>query len=556
MISYALGLDYGTNSCRAVVLDLQSGECVADAVYDYPSGELGVLLDARDPNVARQNPRDYVTGLEVAIRAALVAADIEPGQVVGIGVDTTGSTPIPVDAQCQPLAFDDAWKDDLAAHAWLWKDHTSHAEAVEITELARRDRPQYVASCGGVYSSEWFWSKALHLCRTAPEVFAAMHSFVELCDYLPAVLGGIDDPAKIKRSQCAAGHKAMFNANWGGLPDAEFLTSLDPRLAELRGRLFDEAFTADQVAAELSPEWAERLGLVAGTPIAVGAFDAHMGAVGSGVAPGVLVKILGTSTCDILVAPPLAEGTSELEVKGICGIVDGSVLPGMYGIEAGQSAVGDIFLWFARHHVPGDGDLDARFAQLEEEAAKQRPGEHGLLALDWHNGNRTILVDPLLSGAIFGQSLATKPADIYRALIESTAFGALKIIERLEESGVEVKDVVTCGGLSFKSSLLMQIYADVTGRNMKVSATEQTCAAGAAIFGGAAAGIASVAELQARVARIDDKVFEPVPANHEVYKQLYALYSELHDTFGMPDGALSHVMKDLIAIRDDSGGAA
>jgi L-ribulokinase len=549
--SYALGLDYGTNSCRAVVLDLTSGDCVGDAVYDYPSGELGVLLDARDPNVARQNPADYVAGIEVSVRLALEGAGIDADQVVGIGVDTTGSTPIPVDARCQPLAFDAAWTDDLAAQAWLWKDHSSHAEAEEITELARRDRPEYVATCGGVYSSEWFWSKALHLCRTAPEVFGAMHSFVELCDFVPAVLAGIEDPAQIRRSQCAAGHKAMFNPNWGGLPDAEFLAALDPRLAALRGRLYDETFTADQVAGRLTAEWSERLGLSKGIPIAVGAFDAHMGAVGAGVAPGVLVKILGTSTCDILVSP----SDEDLDVEGICGVVDGSVLPGMHGIEAGQSAVGDIFLWFARHHAPGDGELDARFAQLELDASKQQPGAHGLVALDWHNGNRTVLVDPLLSGAIFGQSLATTSADIYRALIEATAFGALKIIERLEGSGVEVNDVVTCGGLSCKSSLLMQIYADVTGRNMSVSATEQTCAAGAAIFGGVAAGVASIAALQSRVARLDAKVFRPDPKRHEVYRELYAIYSELHDAFGTREGAMGDVMKRLIAIRQETGGA-
>lgn len=553
MSHFALGLDYGTNSCRAVLLDLTSGTAVGDAVFNYPSGELGVLLDEQDPNIARQNPRDYVQGIEHTVRGALAAAGVEGSQVVGIGVDTTGSTPIPVDANCRPLAFDPQWEANLAAHAWLWKDHSSHAEAAEITAKARKDRPQYLASCGGVYSSEWFWSKALKLCRAAPEVFAATHSFVELCDFVPAVLAGITDPAALKVSQCAAGHKAMFNAEWGGLPDAEFLSSLDPRLAELRGRLYDVAYTSDQIAGQLAPEWADRLGLTAGIPIAVGAFDAHMGAVGSGVAPGVLVKILGTSTCDILVAPAQGEA---LEVPGICGIVDGSVLPGMFGIEAGQSAVGDIFLWYARHHVPGDGDLDAIFAKLEAEALAQKPGAHGLLSLDWHNGNRTILVDPLLSGAVFGQSLATKPADIYRALIEGTAFGALKIIERLESCGVEVKDVITCGGLSFKSELLMQVYADVTGRPMKVSAVAQTCAAGAAIFGAAAAGVASVSELQSRVARVEERVFEPIASHHTVYQKLYQLYSELHDAFGQGDGAFHHVMKDLIAIRDKATGAS
>ena len=552
MSRYALGLDYGTNSCRAVLLDLETGVACADAVFDYPSGELGVLLDPVDPNVARQNPADYLQGLEVSVGCALeAAARAIPGfaaaQLVGIGVDTTGSTPIPVDGRCQPLAMAAGWRNELAAHAWLWKDHSSHAEAEEITALARNERPQYVASCGGVYSSEWFWSKALHLCRTAPKVWDAMHSFVELCDFVPAALAGIEDPAAIRRSQCAAGHKALFDRRWGGLPDEEFLTALDPRLATLRGRLYEEAFTSDQQAGVLCASWAERLGLPAGVPIAVGAFDAHMGAVGAGVAPGVMVKILGTSTCDILVGP---QQETLPSIAGICGIVEGSVLPGMYGFEAGQSAVGDIFLWFVRNHVPGVGSLDEKFARLEAAAAKLCPGEHGLLGLDWHNGNRTILVDPLLSGALFGQSLATPPEHIYRAWIESTAFGALKIIERIEESGVEVRDIVTCGGLSFRSTLLMQIYADVTGRTLKASSVEQTCAAGAAIFGAAAAGVASLEELQQRVARTEDRVFVPDADNHEVYRELYRLYSELHDAFGLRDGPFAHVMKRLIGIRD------
>ncbi len=549
MSTHAIGLDYGTNSCRAVILDLQSGECIATAVSNYASGTLGVLLDSSDAQLARQNPRDYLTGLEDCVRAALADAakqGVEPSSIAGIGVDTTGSTPIPVDAQCVPLALDAQWQDNLAAHAWLWKDHTGHAEAEEITALAQRDRPQYLAPCGGVYSSEWFWSKALRLCRVAPDVFDAMHSYVELCDYIPAALCGIDDPAQIKRSLCAAGHKAMFSPSWGGLPDAEFLTALDPKLVGLRERLYSSAYAADTVAGHLCKEWALRLGLPAGVVVAVGAFDAHMGAVGAGVKPGTLVKILGTSTCDISVAP----AGQVPEVEGICGIVEGSVLPGVCGIEAGQSAVGDAFLWFVTQHAPGAGDVDARFAQLEADALKQSPGEHGLIALDWHNGNRTVLVDPMLSGAILGQSLATTPADIYRALIEATAFGALKIIERLEQSGVEISEVVTCGGLSFKSSLLMQAYADITGRTMKVSATEQTCAAGAAIFGAAAAGVDSIEALQARVARLDDVVYTPDPANHAIYKKLYSLYTDLHDAFGPRSGVLGHVMKDLISIRN------
>ncbi len=550
-MAYALGLDYGTNSCRALVLDLESGEPIADAVFEYPTGEKGIVLDPSDPHLARQHPRDYVDGLRESVLAALAkAAQIDgfsAADIVGIGVDTTGSTPIPVDASAQPLAFNERFADEPAALAWLWRDHTGHAEAEEITALAAEMRPHYIAPCGGTYSSEWFWSKALRFARVAPDCFASMHSFVELCDFVPGVLAGVTDPAQLKRSVCAAGHKAMFDPAHGGLPDAEFLATLDPRLAELRERLYGEAFAADERAGSLCGEWAETLGLPAGIAIAVGAFDAHMGAAGAGARPGRLVKILGTSTCDITVSAP---GAARPDVRGICGVVDGSVLSGVWGIEAGQSAVGDIFLWHARQHVPGDGDLDAKFAVLEAEAAKITPGGHGLLALDWHNGNRTVLVDPLLSGMLLGQTLSTTPAEVYRAYIEATAFGALKIIDRIEEQGVRVDEIVCCGGLAARNRLLMQIYADITGRPMLVSAVDQTCAMGAAMFGAAAAGFASIGALQERCVRLRDDVVTPDADAHATYRELYALYSELHDAFGERSGAMAHVMKKLVALRE------
>ncbi len=557
---YAVGLDYGTNSCRALIVDLADGRELAGAVFPYPSGAAGILLDSRDPNVARQNPADYLAGFK-SVRQAVAKAQktdpaFDPAQVIGIGVDTTGSTPMPVDAAGTPLALTPAFAGNLNAMAWLWKDHASHAEAAEITATAQKLRPQYLAKCGGTYSSEWFWSKLLHCKRVAPEVFGAAHSFVEICDWIPAVLAGETRPERLVRGICAAGHKAMYSDAWGGLPDAEFLAAVDPALAALRGRLFDKAWPASRLAGRLSPRWARKLGLKPGIAIATGAFDAHMGAVGAGIRPGTLVKILGTSTCDLMVAPnsaPLAD------IPGVCGIVDGSVLPGCFGIEAGQSAVGDIFLWFVNHLVPNTYGRTpaARFEALEARAAAQNPGAHGLLALDWNNGNRTILTDPRLSGLLLGQTLHTEAHEIYRALIEATAFGALTIVNRIEEYGVPVREIVNCGGLAVKNPLLMQIYADVTGRPMKLARSEQTCALGAALFGAVAAGseaggFATVEAAQAALCGMRAKVFTPNPAAQAVYAELYQLYGTLHDAFGTAgwSGHLDRVMKDLIAVRE------
>jgi len=556
MTQYALGLDYGTNSCRALIVDVADGREVAGYVFDYPSGEAGILLDPRDPNLARQDPQDYIDAFasipETIRRARESDPEFRPQDIAGIGIDTTGSTPMPVDKGGTPLGLLPEFKDNLNAMAWLWKDHTSHAEAAQITETAEKIRPQYLAKCGGTYSSEWFWSKALHCKHVAPDVFEAAHSFVEYCDWIPAVLAGDTKPENVVRGVCAAGHKAMYCEEWGGLPDEEFLTQLDPALAGLRTRLYEKAVPSDHVAGRLAEEWAETLGLKAGIPIAVGAFDAHMGAVGAGIHEGTLVKILGTSTCDMMVKPNDAE---LADIPGVCGIVDGSILPGSYGIEAGQSAVGDVFLWFVSHLVPDSygTTADEKFGGLMEAAAKQKPGEHGLLALDWNNGNRTILVDVRLSGLLLGQTLHTEAHEVYRALIEATAFGALTIIKRIEEYGVPVEQIVNCGGLAVKNPLLMQIYADVTGRPMKVSRSDQTCALGAAIFGAVAAGaFENVAAAQAAMCGVRQTVYQPDPDRRRVYAELYALYSELHDAFGTADwsGALHHVMKNLIEIRD------
>ena len=552
---YTIGIDYGTNSVRTVVVDCADGTEVGTSVYSYPTGDQGIILDPADHNLARQNPADYVEGLERSVRGALDQAashtGFSPDSVIGIGVDTTGSTPMPVDKANKPLALYPEWRDNPAAHAWLWKDHTGADEAARITALAREHRPQFLAKCGNTYSSEWFWSKVWNCLNTSPEVFVAAFSWIELADFVPAVLAGVTDPMAVKRGVCPAGHKAMYCDEWDGLPDKEFLAMLDPKLAELRDRLYEKAYDADTTAGTLCREWADKLGLREGIPIAIGAFDAHYGAAGAGVQEGILVKIIGTSTCDCTVAPK----TKKVEdIPGICGIVDGSILPGHYGIEAGQSAVGDIFKWFVEIVCGGDGSLHA---ELTDEAANLKPGQSGLLALDWNNGNRTILVDPRLSGLLLGQTLHTGRAEIYRALIEATAYGARAIIERLSEYGVPIDRIICCGGIAEKNPLLMQIYADVTGCTMQVSRSVQTCALGSAMAAAVAAGKeqgghAGFAEAQAAMTSVKSEQYEPNPGNKEVYDKLYGLYRTLHDGFGgvTTQVDLSSVMKELIALKE------
>ena len=548
---YTIGLDYGTNSVRCLIVNVSNGAEVAAAVWVYSHGTQGVVL-ARDPNLARQHPADYLDGAALTIKQALAAAKkavkgFSPDQVIGIGVDTTGSTPLPVDKEGQPLVFQKKFANNPAALAWLWKDHTSVNEAVEITALAKKMRPQYLAKCGGTYSSEWFWSKLLHCLRTAPQVFNAAHSWVELSDFVPASLTGTEHPDKFIAGVCAAGHKAMWNAKWGGYPDEAFLSKLDPKLAQLRSRLSPRVHTIDRAVGGLTEAWAKRTGLKAGIPVAVGAFDCHLGAVGSGVTPGTLVKIIGTSTCDI----SIASTSSQLaDVPGLCGIVDGSVLPGYFGLEAGQSAVGDLFNWWVNYIKPHGEKLTHR--QLDEEALKLQPGESGLLSLDWNNGNRTILVDQRLTGLLVGQTLYSTPAEVYRALVEATAFGALTIINRFEEYGVKISQIVNCGGIAEKSALTMQIYADVTGRPMKISRSAQTCALGSAIAAAVIAGAhKDYATAQKKMTGLKPTVYKPNAKAHAVYKELYALYKELHDAFGTKEwnGNLYDVMKKLIEIR-------
>lgn len=547
---FTLGIDYGTNSVRALVVRCKDGKEFGSCVVNYPSGTQGVLLDPRDHNVARQHPGDYLSGVERAVKGALARAkkqkNFSADRIVGLGVDSTGSSPIPVDAQNRALAADKKWTKNLNAQCWLWKDHTGWREAAKITALAAQHRPQFIAKCGNTYSSEWFWAKLWHCLQVDPKVFSAAYSWVELCDWVPAVLAGVTDPRAVKRGVCAAGHKALYAEDWGGLPDKEFLALLDPRLADLRDRLYTKAYDASESAGNLSPAWAKKLGLRAGLPIAIGEFDVHYGAIGCGVAEGTLVKVIGTSTCDCGV---VSAARTVPDIPGICGIVKGAILPGFYGIEAGQSAVGDIFKWFVEG-VLGDAKLHAT---LTAEAAKLKPGQSGLLALDWNNGNRTILVDQRLTGLLVGQTLYTTPAEIYRALIEATAFGARAIIERLKEYGVPLDRVVCAGGIAEKNPLLMQIYADITGCTMLVAGSSQACALGSAVSAAVLAGAhPDFPAAQRKMTSLKRVAYRPRVAAQKTYDRLYALYRQLHDSLGgrNPSADLGGVMKELLTIKE------
>ncbi len=558
---YTIGLDFGTNSVRALVVDAADGSEVGSSVWNYQYGEDGVIIDHDQPDLARQHPRDYTEGTKQAVKGALADAgshiDFSPGDVIGIGVDTTGSTPMPVDREGQALAFRPEFAENPAAMAWLWKDHTGHAEAAEITARAEEMRPHYLAKCGGTYSSEWFWSKILQCRRRAPEVFEAAYTWVEIADWIPAFLTGAAGPASIKRGICPAGHKAMFNPAWGGYPDRDFLGVLDPELAKVRDTLPDTAYNTAQPAGFLTREWAAVLRLRPGIPVAVGAFDAHLGGVGSGIRPGTLVKIIGTSTCDMMVAPL----DDELpDIPGLCGIVPESILPGAYGLEAGQSAVGDIFNWFVNYIKPG-GDLSGSHEELTRNAEKLKPGQSGLIGLDWHNGNRTILVDQRLTGMLLGMTLHTTPAEIYRSLVESTAFGARVIMERFEEYGLKVDRVVNCGGISVRNPMVMQVYADIMARPLEIARSGQACAlgsamAGAVVAGAKAGGHDDFDQAIEKMAGVLEITYIPNIEHSAVYERLYRIYRRLHDIFGTTEHKenLHDVMKELLEIRDKEKG--
>jgi L-ribulokinase len=540
-------VDFGTDSVRAVIVDAAEGTELASAVAVYPRWSAGKYNDAAE-NRFRQHPLDYIEALEEAVRAAVrLAPSGASPRIRGMSVDTTGSTPAPVNRAGTPLALTPGFEENPDAMFVLWKDHTAVKEAAEINRLAKSwggiDFTRYE---GGVYSSEWFWAKILHVHRVDESVRTAAFSWVEHCDWIPALLTGTEDPLTMKRSRCAAGHKAMWHPSFGGLPSEEFLVRLDPLLRGLRSHLYTETWTSDVPAGALTELWAERLGLAPGIVVGVGAFDAHIGAVGGEIRPYVLTKIMGTSTCDMLVAP--AEDVSGRVVRGICGQVDGSILPGLVGMEAGQSAFGDVYAWFrdvllwavtnvvgrsqhisedVRRHLVEDS-AERMITELSAAAAQIPIDTSGVLALDWMNGRRTPDANQLLKGAVTGLSLGSDAPRIFRALVEATAFGARLIADRFRSEGIPIQGVLGLGGVAKKSPFIMQVVADVLNMPIAVPRSEQTCALGAAMCAATAAGIHPDLETAKRVMGSGvEKTYLPRPENVKKYEVLYDRYKRL-----------------------------
>ncbi|OGG06564.1 MAG: ribulokinase [Candidatus Glassbacteria bacterium RIFCSPLOWO2_12_FULL_58_11] len=542
-----IGVDFGTDSVRVLIADTAAGEEISAAVKYFSRWSAGRYCDPA-ANRFRQHPLDHIEALEAAVREALRAAPAGTAATIrGIAVDTTGSTPGPVDRQGLPLGLHEEFSDNPNALFVLWKDHTAVEEAGQINHAAKTwGGTDFTMYEGGVYSSEWFWAKMLHILRQDKAVREAAWSWMENCDWIPALLCGIRDLRQVKRSRCAAGHKAMWHASFAGLPSEEFLTHLDPLLKGLRGRLYTETHTSDLQAGQLCVEWAGRLGLPAGIPVGVGAFDAHMGAVGAGIQPYILTKVIGTSTCDILVAP--LEEMGDKLVRGICGQVDGSVIPGMLGMEAGQSAFGDVYAWFrdllrwpVENLLPRIGGLSDTererirreiraliYPELAAQAAQLEAGDTGIIALDWLNGRRTPDANQLLRGAITGLNLGSSAPRIFKALVEATAFGSRLIVERFEQEGVPIRGVIALGGVATQSPFAMQIVADVLNRRIGIAASEQACALGAAMFAAVVGGIYSNVSLaQEKMGAGFSTEYLPSAGRTAKYSELYQSYRRL-----------------------------
>lgn len=541
MVSYALGLDYGTDSVRALLVDTGTGQEVATATSYYPRWAKGHYCDARK-DAFRQHPLDYLESLQQVTEALWQSAPAGAAQkVVGLSFDTTGSTPIALDTSGTALALRPEFADNPNAMFVLWKDHTAVAEAGEITEAASRAAVNYLKYEGGIYSSEWYWAKMLHVLREDAAVREHAYIWVEHCDWIAAVVTGTTHPKDFRMGRCAAGHKLMWHESWEGYPPNAFFVAIDPLLDGYRDRLPAKTFTADETVGKLTPDWASKLGLPAGIPVGFSAFDCHMGAVAANVKPGVLTKIMGTSTCDITVATHEAVGATC--VRGICGQVDGSVLPGYIGLEAGQSAFGDLYAWYkdllnwpltalaAEVGLTPEqvSNIENRTLVALSEAAQQIPaGQTGISALDWVNGRRTPDASQKVTGAITGLKMGSGAPEVFRALVEATAFGARAIIERFREEGVDVDSVVAIGGISNKSDFVMQICADVWNCNIDVLESEQSCALGAAIFASVVGGAhQSVAEAQQAMGSKVCKTYRPNAQSAAVYDGLYRSYQRL-----------------------------
>jgi len=546
MSKYVIGLDYGSDSARAVIVDAITGAEMASSVKNYPRWMEGKFCDPI-ANRYRQHPLDYIEVLEYTVKDALSKCPAGTAEnVVGMAFDTTGSTPVFTDKEGTPLALLPEFAENPNAMFVLWKDHTAIKEANEINELAAKWDIDYTAYEGGIYSSEWFWAKALHVLREDESIRKAGYSLVEHCDWLPGLLVGKTKPEEICRSRCASGHKAMWLEKWGGLPAEDFLTALDPVLAGYRDRLYTKTCPSNHKVGSLNEEWAKRLGLTTNVAVAAGAFDCHMGAVGAEVKPGALVRVIGTSTCDIMVSS--YEEMGDKLIPGICGQVDGSVIPGLVGLEAGQSAFGDIYAWFKRvvawpiENIVAKSTLideetkqkliqesvDAIIPALSIEAMKVPVSESTIIATDWMNGRRTPDANQMLKGTITGLSLGTTAPLIFRALVEATAFGSKAIVDRFIENGVEIKEIIGIGGIALKSPFVMQTLADVLNMPIKVAKAEQACAFGASMFAAVVAGVyEKVEDAQAAMGLGFASEFYPNAENHKLYLDIYHKYVQI-----------------------------
>jgi L-ribulokinase len=549
-MKYVIGLDYGTDSVRALIVNALNGEEVATHVFYYPRWKKGLYCDPATSQY-RQHPLDYLEGLEASIKQALKKAGKNVAEnIVGISVDTTGSTPVAVDEKGTPLSMLPDFKDNPNGMFILWKDHTANKEADEINQLAHSWSVDYTKYVGGIYSSEWFWAKILRTLRVDKQVQKAAFSWIEHCDWISAVLTSeriltetrnpqseiLFDPLSIKRSRCAAGHKALWHEEFEGLPSEDFLVKLDPLLKGLRDRLFRHTYTADMPMGKISKNWAKKLGLSENVVIGVGAFDAHMGAVGADIEPYSLVRVMGTSTCDMLIAPN--EEVGHLLIKGICGQVDGSILPNMLGMEAGQSAFGDVYAWFQNliayplREFLSEKQAEKYIAQiipsLSEKASKLPVTENDPIALDWLNGRRTPDANHTLKGAITGLNLGSDAPKVFKALVEATAFGAKVIVQRFNDEGVPIKQLIGIGGVSKKSPFVMQTLADVLNMPIKIVKSEQACALGAAMCAATAAGVYPTMQYaQKAMSSGFDAVFYPNKDRVGVYEKLYEKYVKM-----------------------------
>jgi len=541
-----IGLDFGTDSCRALIVDAANGTEIATSVKYYPRWAKGSYCQPQ-ANQYRQHPLDYIESMTDAVKEAIARApDGTAERVIGLAFDTTGSTPVLIDKNGMPLALLPEFAENPNAMFVLWKDHTAIQEAGEINQLAKKWKVDYTAYEGGIYSSEWVWSKMLHVLRKDKSLRQAAYSWAEHCDWMPGLLTGNTKPETMFRSRCAAGHKAMWHSDWDGLPSEEFLKTLDPLLTGFRARLFTKTYPSDTRVGYLTPEWAGKLGLTTRVAVAVGAIDCHMGAVGAQIKPGAFVRVIGTSTCDVMVVP-----YDELKGKlipGICGQVDGSVIPGLIGLEAGQSAFGDIYAWFkqvvewpVKNIIATSKTIDettraklvenavnAIIPELTRQAEKISMEENSVIATDWLNGRRTPDANPLLKGTMAGLTLGTTAPMIFKALVEATAYGSKAIVDRFTENGIEIKEIIGIGGISQKSPFVMQTLADVLNRPIKIAKAEQVCALGAAMFAAVTAGVyCDVGQAQNAMGQGFMKEYVPNTENHQKYSQSYQKYAKI-----------------------------